>query len=74
MITELVLFDLPKGITREQVVAGMRERAQHWRRCPDESWRQRIRELYGSEPVMRHFDTRLVVDNVLEDSIEPTEV
>ena len=106
MITELVLFDLPKGITREQVVSSMRESAQHWRRCPelvrknylydphaghaggvylwpdrsaaqpwhDESWRQRIRQLYGSEPVIRYFDTPLVVDNVLQDVIERAEV
>ena len=25
MITELVIFDLPKGMTREQVVEGMRK-------------------------------------------------
>ena len=106
MITELVLFDLPKGITREQVVSGMRESAQHWRGCPelvrknylydaqkgqaggvylwpdqaaaqrwhDEPWRQRIRQLYGSEPVIRYFDTPLVVDNLLKDVIEQAEV
>ena len=31
MITELVLFDLPAGISREQVVAGMRATSEHWR-------------------------------------------
>lgn len=31
MITELVLFDLPAGITREQVKAGMLSTAGHWR-------------------------------------------
>ena len=35
MITELVLFDLPKGMTREQVVAGMRDSVERWRKCPD---------------------------------------
>ena len=35
MLTELVLFDLPKGITRKQVVDGMRETAQRWRQCPE---------------------------------------
>ena len=35
MITEYVLFDLPAGITREEVVAGMREVAPHWRATPD---------------------------------------
>lgn len=31
MITELVLFDLPAGITREEVIAGMRSTAPAWR-------------------------------------------
>ncbi|HVB46988.1 MAG TPA: hypothetical protein VNF69_01225 [Burkholderiales bacterium] len=35
MITELVLFDLPDGITREQVVADMRASAAHWRANAD---------------------------------------
>lgn len=32
MITEYVLFDLPPGISRDEVVAGMREVAPRWRR------------------------------------------
>ena len=35
MITEYVKFALPAGITREQVVAGMREVAPRWRREPN---------------------------------------
>lgn len=31
MITEYVLFSLPAGITREEVVAGMHEVAPRWR-------------------------------------------
>ncbi|MFN0160992.1 MAG: hypothetical protein ACKVQQ_07160 [Burkholderiales bacterium] len=31
MITELVLFDLPHGISREEVVRGMRQVSEHWR-------------------------------------------
>lgn len=31
MITELVLFDLPQGISREEVVRGMRQVSEHWR-------------------------------------------
>lgn len=102
MITEYVLFDLPKGITREAVVAGMHEVAPRWRAVPalirktfvfdpqanqagafylwhdraaaeaahDDAWRQRIRSAYGSEPVIRYFDTPLVVDNALGQLIE----
>lgn len=97
MITEYVLFDLPAGITRDEVVAGMHEVAPRWRADPslirktfvydaqanqagafylwpdraaaeaahDAAWRQRIRAAYGSEPVIRYFDTPLVVDNAL---------
>ena len=103
MITEYVLFDLPPGITREQVVQGMREVAPRWRtepelvrktfvhdpvanqagafyvwtsraaaeRAHDAAWRQRIRDAYGSDPVVRVFDTPLVVDNALGRVIEP---
>lgn len=97
MFTEFVLFDLPAGMTREQVVAGMHEVAPRWqhepalvrktfvydaqrgqagafylwrdeqaaRRAHDDAWRQRIRATYGSDPVVRWFDTPLVVDNAL---------
>ncbi|MFO1219469.1 MAG: YdhR family protein [Burkholderiaceae bacterium] len=35
MITEYVLFDLPAGMTREQVIAGMHEVAPRWRGEPN---------------------------------------
>ena len=35
MITELVLFDLPKDMTREQVAAFFRQNAPRWRASPD---------------------------------------
>lgn len=102
MITEYVLFDLPTGISREEVVAGMREVAPHWRATPDlvrktflydaqanqagafytwknraaaerahdAAWRQRLRDSYGCEPVVRYFETPLVVDNALGQVVE----
>jgi hypothetical protein len=104
MITELVLFTLPKGMTREEVLAGMRESAAAWRknselvrknylydsekgqaggvyqwpsvaaaqRGHDAAWRKRIKEMYGSEPVIRYFDTPLVIDNAMQATIEYT--
>jgi len=98
MITEYVLFDLPKSISRRQVVAGIREVAPKWRATPDlirktfvydpdngqagafylwknkaaarrahdAAWRRRIREIYGSAPVIRYFQTPLVVDGALQ--------
>lgn len=102
MITEYVLFDLPKGIYRGEVIAGMHEVAPRWQKEPnlirktfvfdeqahqagafylwtdrasaqaahDETWRQRIRSSYGSEPQIRYFDTPLVVDNALGKLVE----
>jgi hypothetical protein len=35
MITEIVLFDLPKGITREQMLRQFRDSVPRWRDNPD---------------------------------------
>lgn len=35
MITEIVLFDLPSGITREQMIAQFRESIPRWQQNPD---------------------------------------
>lgn len=102
MISELVMFDLPAGMTREQVVDGMREVAPVWRSNPElirktflydapnartgalylwknraaaeaahgEAFRRRVREKYGSEPSIEYFETPLVVDNALGQTIE----
>jgi hypothetical protein len=104
MITEYVLFDVPRHMTREQVVEGMREVAPRWRANPDlirktfvydadssqagafylwknrqaaqqahgDAWRRGILDKYGSVPSVRYFQTPLVVDNVLQDTIEET--
>lgn len=39
-------------------------------RAHDRAWRDRIVQAYGSEPVIRYFDTPLVVDNALGQTIE----
>lgn len=102
MITELVLFSLPPGITRAEVVQGMRDVAPRWaadpalirktfvydaaagqagafylwpdraaaERAHDAAWRQRIVDAYGNAPVIRYFETPLVVDNALGRVIE----
>ncbi len=102
MITELVLFDLPPGISRDQVMAGMRATAPAWRantelvrknylydaaagqaggaylwpsieaaqRGHDAAWCARIKQMYGSEPVIRYFETPLIVDNAQDQLIE----
>jgi hypothetical protein len=35
VITEIVTFDLPKGMTREQIVANFRDSIPRWRDNPD---------------------------------------
>jgi hypothetical protein len=35
MITEYILFDVPRQLTREQIVEGMREVSPKWRATPD---------------------------------------
>jgi hypothetical protein len=102
MITELVLFNLPPGITRDEVVAGMRTSTAHWRantelvrknyiydrdkdqaggvylwpsieaaqRGHNDAWRARIKAVYGNEPVIRYFDTPLIVDNAQDTLID----
>jgi hypothetical protein len=34
-------------------------------RAHDDAWRQRVFDTYGSVPVIRYFDTPLVVDNAI---------
>lgn len=35
MITEFVLFDVPKGMTREKLMVGIRTVTEKWRKNPD---------------------------------------
>ena len=96
MITEIVTFKLPEGMTHEDVVANFEKTAPNWRANPDlirknylvdainrvaggvylwkerahaekwhgEAFRQKVKEIYGSEPEIQFFDTPIVVDNV----------
>jgi hypothetical protein len=96
MITEIVTFRLPKGMTRDDVVANFEKTAPNWRANPDlirknylvdasqgvaggvylwkeraaaekwhgEAFRAKVKEIYGSEPEIRFFETPIVVDNV----------
>jgi hypothetical protein len=102
MITELVLFDLPAGMTREQHVSNYRKTAPNWRANPelirknylydaagrqgggiylwrdvaaakrwhDHAWKAKAAEIYGSMPVIRYFETPIVVDNAAKDIVE----
>lgn len=48
MITEYVKFALPPGITRDEVVAGMREVAPRWQREPN-----LVRKTFVLDPQLR---------------------
>lgn len=101
MITEFVLFALPAGRSREEIVQGMLDVAPKWRAndalirktflydaaaghagafylwktrsaaeaAHDDAWRQGVRETFGSDPVIRYFETPVVVDNALDATI-----
>lgn len=98
MITEYILFKLPAGMTREQVVSNYEKTVAKWRANDqlvrknylydgengwgggvylwktleaakaghNEAWKQYIRELYGTEPQVRYFDTPMVQDNLVD--------
>lgn len=102
MITEVVLFNLPEAMTRDQVISNYRQTAAKWQANPDlirknylfdadarqgggvylwkdiaaakrwhdDAWRAKVVELYGSEPMIRYFDTPIVVDNAAHDIID----
>lgn len=102
MITEIVLFKLPAGMTREEYAQRARESASAWGANPQlirknylydaergygggaytwnsvaearewhgEAFRQRIKELYGSEPTFTYYETPVLVDNVAQKILE----
>ncbi len=102
MITELVLFDLPEGMTQEQVAAAFRASAPKWRADPDlirknslndpvarrgggaylwpnkaaaqrahdAAWCAMIERTFGSPPVIQYFETPVVVDNKVGETLE----
>jgi hypothetical protein len=104
MITEIVLFDLPDGMTRGQAADGFRQNAPVWganpelvrknylydpathqgggaylwpniaaaQRAHDAAWCEMIEKRFGKKPVIRYFETPVVVDNVLHKIIDET--
>lgn len=109
MITEIITFEIPDGMTRDEVVANYRRSAPVWRanadlirknylfdgqtrraggvylwrsmeaarRARDAAWLERVRRTYGGEPTVLYFETPLVADNALGQTImddEPAEL
>ena len=101
MITEIITFDIPDGMTRDEVVANYRRSAPMWRANPDlirknylydektrraggvylwrsmeaarrardAAWLERARRTYRSEPSVQYFETPLVADNAIGQTI-----
>jgi hypothetical protein len=102
MFTEIVLFDLPAGMSRAEVIANFHATAPHWRANPDlvrknylydpegkrgggvylwreraaaarwhdAAWREMARSRYGAIPRIEIFETPVLVDNALGQTIE----
>ncbi len=102
MITEIITFAIPEGMTRDDVIANYRRSAPTWRANPDlirknylfdaetgraggvytwrtmeaarrargDAWLERVRRTYGSEPTVQYFETPLVADNALGETID----
>jgi len=102
MITEIVTFKLPEGMTHEDLVANFEKTAPTWNANPDlirknylidmgnglaggvylwkdrsqaEKWhgqvfRDKVKEVYGSEPDIRLYKTPIVVDNVVNEIVK----
>lgn len=95
MITEVVIFNLPEALTREQVAIAFRKSVEIWRQNPDllrkyylydpvkklgggvylwkslddakrwhgETYRQKIKDIFGSEPSFAYYETSIAIDN-----------
>ena len=102
MITEIVTFGIPDGMTRDEVLANYRRSVPGWRANPDlirknypydaktrraggvylwrgmeaarrardAAWLDRVRRTYGSEPTVQYFETPLVADNAVGETID----
>lgn len=102
MITEIVRFKLPPGITRDEYLRRASESIPTWRGCPDmvrknylydreggfgggiylwhtldaaqawhgETFKARIRAVYGSEPEFTYYETPWVIDNRAGEFVE----
>jgi hypothetical protein len=69
LIRKNYLFDQASGLGGGVYLWKTMAAAKRWH---DESWRNKVVELYGSEPTIRYFETPIVVDNVAQQTVEDT--
>ncbi|MCO5099335.1 MAG: hypothetical protein M9885_00310 [Burkholderiaceae bacterium] len=101
MIAELVTFQLPPSMTRDEAMAAARATVAKWQADPDlirkhfllepgnrtsgfylwtsreaaerahdATFRQGVRERFGSDPEIRYFDVMMVLDNLSGEVVE----
>ena len=101
MMIEVITFQLPEGMTRDDVIKNYEDTTDKWRNINelirksyiydgevrlgsgiyhwktvaaadqwhDAEWRKFVKELYGSDPVVRRFEVPIVADNKLDHTI-----
>jgi hypothetical protein len=67
LIRKNYLFDLSGGLGGGVYLWKTMSAAKRWH---DDSWRKKVVELYGSEPEIRYFETPIIVDNAVQQTIE----
>ena len=68
LLSKYYFFNEEQSLGGGVYVWTSKEAALRWH---GEEYRTRIRALYGSDPRISHFDTLIVVDNVLKEVSEP---
>ena len=101
MMIDVINFQLPEGMTRDDVIKNYEDTTDKWRNINelirksyiydeetrlggsiyhsettaaadqwhDAEWRKFVKELYGSDPVVRRFEVPIVADNKLDHTI-----
>jgi len=54
------LYDAANGLGEGVYLWPSKEAAQHWH---NDAFRQKVVEVYGSEPTIQYYETPIVVDN-----------
>ena len=101
MMIEVIILQLPEGMTRDDVIKYYEDTTDKWRNINeliqknniydgevrlgsgiyhwktvaaanqwhDSEWRKFVKDLYGSDPVVRRFEVPIVADNELDQTM-----
>jgi hypothetical protein len=67
LIRKNYLFDSSGGLGGGVYLWKTMTAAKRWH---DDAWRKKVVELYGNEPEIRYFETPIVVDNAVQQTVE----